>query len=157
MFLSLTGTYQRSRWLGLPLDRIAANAGPSAAAPRPLVRLLEILGSAEALATPGLFIDSTKAILEASGHAIPGVAGSGTAGGRGGCGTPTGGSLQVGYGVRRSTQRALIRSLAGLIEILERDPDTPLPKVWIRLAFPVVGCPSDECTIPLLTMLHPTS
>ena len=117
MFLSLTGTYRRSKWLGLPLNCIATHPGPpSTGIPRPLFRLIEHLSSAEALATAGLFVDSIKVVLQVSPSG-------------GGGGTPTGGALQVGYGVRRSTQRALLQSLSGLVEIFEGDPDSPLPKV----------------------------
>ena len=73
-------------------------------------------------------MDSVREVLESSGRAIPGGSLTAVSGG-GGRGTPNGGSLHVGYGVQRSTQRALLQSLTDLVELFEQDPDSVLPKV----------------------------
>ena len=105
LFLSLTGNYTRSRWLGLPLDAVAAGsaAGPSPSVPQPLACLLAKLSTAEALATPGLFIHTVQEVLRPAG--------------RGGAHPEGSSSDEPAPG--RVTQRALLTRLWPLVEALE--------------------------------------
>ena len=118
MFLSLTGTYRKSAWLGIPLDSvIGADSGPaqSATVPRQISALASILDTAAALAAPGLFVRSVEAVLSSS----QGAEGAGDL-------------LVAGQAVSRSTRRSLLRRLQPLVEVLEQ-PGCILPEVRSEL------------------------
>ncbi len=105
MFLSLTGSYVKSSWLGLPLDRVPLAQETNAKAvslngvPRPIAALLVTLGTPQAISTPGLFIDSIQALLD---RPVTGWSSS-----------------------SRSTQRALLRRLSPVVEALEQGGPVP--------------------------------
>jgi len=96
MFLSVTGNYIKSSWLGLPLDAMA-EASASGKVPAQMSTLLAALGSAEALATPGLFVTSVAKVL----------------------------GDDVEPGPSRHTQRKLLQALAPHCSALEQNQ--PLP------------------------------
>lgn len=113
LFLSLTGAYRRSRWLGLSLDSIATHptGGPSAGIPRQLAQLVTFLDTAQSLATSGLFVESIQNVLVDSDW-----------------GGATAEALSTGHGVSRAMQRALLRRLSPLVEALEQEEETPPPE-----------------------------
>lgn len=113
LFLSLTGTYERSNWLGLPLESIASNPGPAAGLPCMLQHLLSFLEGAHALCTQGLFVQSVGIVL---GGAVPGaMPGPGQGGG----------DSSLLSGLSREMQRALMQRLAPLIDALEDGQELP--------------------------------
>ena len=131
LFLSLTGNYTRSRWLGLPLDAVAAGsaAGPSPSVPQPLACLLAKLSTAEALATPGLFIHTVQEVLRPAG--------------RGGAHPEGSSSDEPAPG--RVTQRALLTRLWPLVEALEGGGavlEVGLNAVIISASLPTLPWPS---------------
>jgi hypothetical protein len=112
LFLSLTGTYTRSTWLGLPLHLIAGGLDPDMQIPLPVARLIQALSKADALATPGLFLDSVKVVLSRTAS------------------LPDGFTHRPRGLLSRSTQRALLQALRPLIATLEAGaclPEVSLP------------------------------
>lgn len=113
MFLSLTGTYRKSSWLGIPLDSISTSVSSRdlVVVPWQISSLISALETAEALATPGLFVLSTRNVLSTSHEEAE-----------------TGALPVAGLGACRVTERLLLRRLRPLVETLEH-PDCILPVV----------------------------
>ncbi|GAX73188.1 hypothetical protein CEUSTIGMA_g641.t1 [Chlamydomonas eustigma] len=103
LFLSLTGTYTRSNWLGLPLHVIAGGLEPDTQVPLPVARLIQALSKKvdDTLAPPDLFLNSVKVVLSKS-EPVSGDA-----------------FTNLPSGLSRSTQRGLLQALRPLIASLE--------------------------------------
>eukprot|EP00798_Chlamydomonas_sp_ICE-L_P027653 gene27653-7291_t len=74
MFLSISGKYQGSAWLGRPLSDVAAAeggaSGEGANIPLVLNTMISFLSTERALSTEGLVVDSVQIVLQSS-EAIP--------------------------------------------------------------------------------------